>query len=103
MKKKEKRILSPPVKSSRWESCCGLLLPGRQIPVDEAPLLQIGHAAGHLHRILAQSVDQHGALWLDAPQALQQGTKRRQLSHLAHVARARERARERDEWLRKVS
>lgn len=61
------------------------LLPGCQVSVDEPPLLQVGHAAGHLYRILAQDVDQHGALWTDTSQTLQQGTQRSQFCHLHHM------------------
>lgn len=57
-------------------------LPGCQVSVDEPPLLQVGHAAGHLHRVLAQGVDQHGALRTQAPEPLQQGAQRSQLRHL---------------------
>lgn len=57
-------------------------LPGCQVPVDEPPLLQIGHATSHLHSVLAQSVDQHRALRTHTAQALQQGTQGSQLGHL---------------------
>lgn len=50
--------------------------------MDEPPLLQVGHAAGHLHRVLAQGVDQHGALRTHTPEALQQRAQRSQLRHL---------------------
>lgn len=49
---------------------------GGQVAVDEAPLLQVGHAARHLHGVLAQHVDEDGALRPNAAQALQEGAKR---------------------------
>lgn len=61
--------------------------------MDEPPLLQVGHATGHLHRILTQSVDQHGALRTHTSQTLQQRTERSQLSHLHNMDRERGRQR----------
>lgn len=57
-------------------------LPGCKVPVDKPPLFQIGHATGHLHGILTQSVDQHRALRTDTSQTLQQRTKSSKLGHL---------------------
>ncbi|TNN81456.1 hypothetical protein EYF80_008228 [Liparis tanakae] len=53
-----------------------------EVPVDEPPLLQVGHATSHLHRVLTQRVDQHRALCTDTSQTLQQRTQRSQLGHL---------------------
>lgn len=59
--------------------------------MDEPPLLQIGHATGHLHGILTQSVDQHRALWTNTSQTLQQRTQRSQLGHLQKTEREAQR------------
>lgn len=53
--------------------------------MNEPPLLQVGHATGHLHSVLTQSVDQHWTLWTDTSQTLQQRTQRSQFSHLYNM------------------
>lgn len=54
---------------------------GGEVAVDEAARLQVGHAAGDLHRVSAQHRDEDVALAL--AQTVQQGAQRRQLGHLA--------------------
>lgn len=82
----ESNCFSRGSRKHRRGSSCLLKLrrasPGCQVPVDEPPLLQVGHATGHLHGVLAQGVDEHGPLRTNAAQTLQQGAQRGQLRHL---------------------